>query len=277
MFLPRLLSFVILIILFGLSIFLKNWIGLAIFGGIFTIAAFGLTYEILSMLEKKGCKSYKLTTSMTAAFLIIGIVNNLSYHFLLIIPGILMITMWIQMLNHRKFEEALDRMIHSAAALMMGVLPLSFLIAIYMMGEGTTYSGRWLVVALVLTTKAGDTGAYCVGMLYHKISGGRNHKIVPNISPKKSWEGTIGGCICSIAVSILLFNNGLVNDVIVGMLLFFGGFYGDLVESALKRTCGVKDSGSVIPGMGGVYDVLDSLLLNAPLFYFYLILKNLIY
>lgn len=277
MFLPRLFSFVVLIILFVLSIVLKNWIGLAIFGAIFTLGAFGLTYEILSMLEKTGRKSYKLATSMAAAFLIIGLVSRLSYNFLLIIPSVLMVTMWIQMLNHRRFKESLDRMVNSAAALMMSALPLSFVVAIYMMGEGSTYSGRWLLVALVLTTKAGDTGAYCTGMLFHKISGGRNHKIVPNVSPKKSWEGTIGGCLFSILVSVWLFNTGLANDVIVGILLFFGGFYGDLVESALKRTCGVKDSGAIIPGMGGIYDVLDSLLLNAPLFYFYVILKNLIY
>lgn len=277
MFVPRLFSFIILVTLFVLSIVWKDRIGLAIFGFLFTLGAFGLTYEILTMLEKIGRKSYKLSTAMAAAFLIGGLVCGLGYRFLLIIPAILMVMMWLQMLNHRKFEESLDRLIHSAAALMMSVLPLSFLVSIYMMGEGTTYGGRWLLVAMVLTTKAGDTGAYCTGMLYHKISGGRNHKIVPNISPKKSWEGTIGGCLCSILVSILLFGNGTMNDVILGILLFFGGFYGDLVESAFKRTCGVKDSGAIIPGMGGIYDVLDSLLLNAPIFYFYLVLKNLIY
>lgn len=277
MFVPRLFSFIILVTLFVLSIVWKDRIGLAIFGFLFTLGAFGLTYEILTMLEKIGRKSYKLSTAMAAAFLIAGLVCGLGYRFLLIIPAILMVMMWLQMLNHRKFEESLDRLIHSAAALMMSVLPLSFLVSIYMMGEGTTYGGRWLLVAMVLTTKAGDTGAYCTGMLYHKISGGRNHKIVPNISPKKSWEGTIGGCLCSILVSILLFGNGTMNDVILGILLFFGGFYGDLVESAFKRTCGVKDSGAIIPGMGGIYDVLDSLLLNAPIFYFYLVLKNLIY
>ncbi len=276
MFWPRLFSFVILVTLFVLSIVLKNNIGLGIFGVIFSVAAFGLTYEILSMLEKIGRKSYKLSTSMAAGLLIIGIILDLGFKFLLIVPAILMVTMWFQMLNYKKYEESLDRMINSAAAIMMGVLPLSFLVMIYLMGEGDTYQGRMLLVALVLTTKAGDTGAYCCGMLYNKISKGRNHKIVPNISPKKSWEGTIGGCVCSVIVSILLFKSGLASDIIVGILLFFGGFYGDLVESALKRTCGVKDSGAIIPGMGGVYDVLDSLLLNAPIFYFYLIIKHLI-
>ncbi len=275
MFLPRLFSFIILISLFVTSILLKNQIGLTIFGILFTAGAFGLTYEILSMLENIGRKSYKLAASMTSAMIIVAIFFELGFKFILLIPALFVVIMWLLMLNHRKFEEAADRLVTSSAALMLSALPLSFIIMIYLMGEGTTYQGRMYLIALVLITKSGDTGAYCVGMLYNKLSGGRNHKIVPNISPKKSWEGTIGGCLSSLAVSFVFFDVN-IGSVIVGILLFFGGFYGDLVESALKRTCGVKDSGSIIPGMGGIFDVLDSLLLNAPIFYLFLVMKNLV-
>lgn len=273
MFLPRFFSFILLVSLFVTSILLKNNYGRIIFGTIFSIAAFGLVYEILSMFENIGRKSYKLATSMTASLIILSIICELGFKFTLTIPAFLVVIMLFLMLNYQKYLDSLDRLINSSAAIMIGVLPLAFLPIIYMVGEGTSYQGRKWLIALILITKAGDTGAYCVGVLYNKISKGKNHKIVPNISPKKTWEGTIGGCVVSILVSTLFFNFEF-GAIIIGILLFFGGFYGDLVESALKRVCGVKDSGKIIPGMGGIYDVLDSLLLNAPTFYFFMMLKN---
>jgi phosphatidate cytidylyltransferase len=262
-----------LIGLFSISILLKNIYGRIIFAVIFSIGAFGLVYEVLSMFEKIDKKSYKLATSITGAIIILCIVFELGFKFTIIIPALLVVVMFITLLDHRKYDDSLDRMINSASAIMMTILPLLFLPIIYMVGEGTTYQGREWLIALILITKSGDTGAYCIGMIYNKISGGKNHKIVPNISPKKSWEGTIGGCLSSVAVSICFFDLN-TSAILIGILLFFGGFYGDLAESALKRTCGVKDSGTIIPGMGGIYDVLDSLLLNAPMFYFFMILKN---
>jgi len=65
-----------------------------------------------------------------------------------------------------------------------------------------------------------------------------------------------------------------VELVILGIALFWGGFFGDLSESALKRTCGVKDSGATLPGIGGIMDLLDSLIINAPLFYLFIILTS---
>lgn len=273
MFLPRFFSFILLVGLFLASILVENIYGRLIFGTIFTLAAFGLVYEILSMFENIDRKSYKLATSMTAALIILSIISELGFKFTLVIPAFLVVIMLMMMLDHKKYLESLDRLINSAAAIIIGVLPLAFLPIIYMVGEGTTYQGRMWLIALILITKSGDTGAYCVGVTYNKISGGRNHKIVPNISPKKTWEGTVGGCLSSIIVSSIFFNFELVS-VLIGIFLFFGGFYGDLVESALKRVCGVKDSGKIIPGMGGIYDVLDSLLLNAPMFYFFMMIRN---
>jgi phosphatidate cytidylyltransferase len=99
-----------------------------------------------------------------------------------------------------------------------------------------------------------------------------NHKILPSISPKKSWEGTIAGLVGSVLMSVVLWKylqisgaNAIV-PIVFGVFLFIGGFAGDLAESSLKRICNVKDSGTLVPGMGGVLDVLDSLLLNAPVF-----------
>ena len=106
---------------------------------------------------------------------------------------------------------------------------------------------------------------------------GGNHKIVPSISPKKSWEGTAGGVILSIAVSLLFYwlfcskgigvNAPLGWYIVAAVVLALGSFAGDLTESALKRTCDVKDSGHWIPGMGGAFDVLDSFIYNGILFW----------
>ena len=107
----------------------------------------------------------------------------------------------------------------------------------------------------------GTTGGYIFGMLSAKLLPGGNHKIAPQLSPKKSWEGFIGGVALSVAVSLLFhhFNGGNISEYIIfALLLGVCSFFGDVTESGLKRVCGVKDSGNWIPGMGGAFDVLDS-------------------
>ena len=109
-----------------------------------------------------------------------------------------------------------------------------------------------------------------------------NHKICPSISPKKSWEGTVGGLLFSVGVSLIFwkiyaeapfcrmpFQNlgtSIWWYITAGVVLGIGSLAGDLTESALKRSAGVKDSGVIIPGMGGVFDVLDSFIYNGALF-----------
>ena len=131
-------------------------------------------------------------------------------------------------------------------------------------------AGYWLFF-LCLVTKATDTGGYIVGTLTAKLPGG-NHKIAPTVSPKKSWEGLVGGFLLSLAVAwaFCRFGNTGVTlrwHMIAGAVLSIGSFFGDLTESAIKRMCGVKDSGGFVPGMGGAFDVLDSFLYNGMLFW----------
>ncbi|MSR41179.1 MAG: CDP-archaeol synthase [Phycisphaerales bacterium] len=127
----------------------------------------------------------------------------------------------------------------------------------------------WFLVAALLTTKSSDIGAYAVGCTIGR------HKLIPWLSPGKSWEGFIGGIATSALVAALFahFGNASLapNDqlpvtfaAIVGAFLGCTGQCGDLCESALKRDAGAKDSGNLLPGMGGVLDVLDSLLLAGP-------------
>lgn len=113
-----------------------------------------------------------------------------------------------------------------------------------------------------------DTGAYLSGMTL-----GRN-KLFERISPKKTWEGSIGGAILSLVIayciSLFFTDLSLLHWLIVALIIVIFGSLGDLVESLLKRSLHVKDSGNILPGHGGILDRFDGLLLSAPLVYCYL-------
>jgi phosphatidate cytidylyltransferase len=133
--------------------------------------------------------------------------------------------------------------------------------------------GEFLIFGLFLITWAADTGAYYVG-----TSVGR-HKLAPSISPNKTVEGAAGGLMAATLTAFLvqawfLPSLTVVDCLAVACLLTVAGLLGDLAESAMKRGAGVKDSGSIIPGHGGMLDRLDSLLFTAPAFYYYVSLAK---
>ncbi len=130
--------------------------------------------------------------------------------------------------------------------------------------------GTQLTFALVLAIWACDSSAFILGTLYGK------KKIMPNISPKKSWVGSISGFLASIAVFILFHSQGWLGDIFslkdVLAFAFIVGFFGqlgDFTESMLKRDAGVKDSGTLLAGHGGVLDRADSLIFAMPSTYIY--------
>ena len=132
--------------------------------------------------------------------------------------------------------------------------------------------GRFYVLYFILVTKFSDTGAYAIGSLLGR------HKLVPSISPGKTWEGLAGALAVSTVASLVFaqaFATRLpgmtpTHAVVLGVTLGATAVVGDLIESLFKREGGVKDSGRMFPGIGGILDLLDSLLFNAPLMYLYL-------
>jgi phosphatidate cytidylyltransferase len=133
-------------------------------------------------------------------------------------------------------------------------------------------NGKYYVLYFILVTKFSDTGAYVVGSLIGK------HKMIPRISPAKTWEGFGGAIVVSTGAS-LVFTHFLgdkmpgmtpLHAIVLGVVLSSSAVIGDLIESLFKREAGVKDSGSFFPGIGGILDLLDSLLFNAPIMYLYL-------
>lgn len=149
-------------------------------------------------------------------------------------------------------------------------LPFSFALGIPSVGE----SGfGWEVFMLFVLIWSSDSFAYFAGRMFGK------HKMAPTISPKKTWEGFIGGVVCTLILGFFIEQNMpelRANWIIMGLLVSIFAPLGDLVESQLKRTFGVKDSGNIIPGHGGVLDRLDSFIICAPVVYLYFVLDNIL-
>lgn len=152
-------------------------------------------------------------------------------------------------------------------SLMLGVLyPVPW--------QGVPQEGRWWLVYLILVTKITDVGAYFVGRLWGK------HKLSPTLSPGKTVEGAIAGFIAAVLASMLIQYSGshffgmrfalsFTESVWLGMMIGVFGQIGDLAESLLKRDAVVKDS-NTLPGLGGVLDMVDSLLFTTPIVYFFI-------
>ncbi len=166
----------------------------------------------------------------------------------------------------------LEQSLRDGAMTLFGVLYLGLTLGPLSMTR-LLPQGEWLIFFLLLVTWASDTGAYYVGTVYGR------HRLAPTISPKKTVEGLVGGLIGAIIVAyavrwwFLPELSGL-DCLLLAMLLTITGLWGDLTESAMKRGVGIKDSGGILPGHGGMLDRLDSLLFAAPAFYYYITMAS---
>jgi phosphatidate cytidylyltransferase len=130
------------------------------------------------------------------------------------------------------------------------------------------FDGRFYVLYFILVTKFSDLGAYTVGSMIGR------HKMIPRISPGKTWEGVAGGVAAAIVMAAVahywFFRELPLKFALpLAVVMTVVGIFGDLAESALKRGAGAKDAATILPGHGGLLDRLDSLLFNAPLIYYF--------
>ena len=171
---------------------------------------------------------------------------------------------------YTKNKNAVHDLSYTMLGQMYVALPLSMInvLAFRTATDGNIHFYYLLPLSVFIFLWTSDTGAYCVGSLFGK------HKLFPRISPAKSWEGSIGGgvlvLVAAFLVSLLDQNHGNLSGLNtlqwlgLGLVVTISGTWGALVESLIKRTLGIKDSGTILPGHGGMLDRFDSSLLAIP-------------
>ncbi len=185
-----------------------------------------------------------------------------------VLVPVLLVTLFVFMSVPLVARIPLSQLVTQVSLALFGVLYLGLTLS-YVVWTRQLPQGEWLVFLLLLITWAGDTGAYFVGTCCGR------HALAPRISPKKTLEGLAGG-LSGAMIAAFMARWGFMPDlssldcILMSVLLTGFGLWGDLAESAIKRSAGVKDSGGVLPGHGGMLDRLDSLLFAAPAFYYYL-------
>ena len=268
----RCLSSIVSIIITALAI-VNEWLFVAMIAGL----TLGGLYEFFYMIKKKGIPIYSYVGIFIGFLIPASIYTHFeltkNWELLFVVFGLLMLLLL-------QFGRQDNRnAILGISTTLFGVLYVSwffsFLVKIRFLipnldGTASLY-GVKLLGFIVLVTKMGDIGALLVGSVWGK------HPLLPNVSPNKSVEGCLGSFIFSTLAAVLgkslmpeFLNFPLIQVALMGA--FFGGMgqLGDLSESLIKRDCNFKDSGKLLPGMGGVLDIIDSLLFSAPAFYLYM-------
>lgn len=197
--------------------------------------------------------------------------------FAVMMPYVLTIIYLLISELYAKNRDAVNNMAYTMLGQMYIAMPLALInvLAFHRDANGD-FSGydKLLPLSVFILLWANDTGAYCFGSLFGK------HKLFPRISPGKTWEGSIGGGIFAVVIAGVIgyfANNGAEPHSLnewqwlgLGAVIVIFGTWGDLVESLFKRTIGVKDSGKILPGHGGMMDRFDSSLLAIPAAVIYL-------
>lgn len=240
----------------------------------------GTQYEYYLMIQNTGVKSQFIPGMVTGAtaYIISTLIaaGIVPWKFLLVIIPMIILIMVIEL--YRRDDKPFDSLAHTLFSIIYTVLPFSmFPFSAFshtgldsLLPHGITAFSPGIIVGFFILLWTNDSGAYLVG-----ISIGR-HRLMKRISPKKSWEGFLGGLILAAVVAWLLSGwLGVVDRmtwIIISIIISIAGTYGDLVESMLKRSIGVKDSGNIMPGHGGFLDRFDSAVLSFPLVFLFITL-----
>ena len=226
-------------------------------------------YEFYRMASARG-----IHPNMVLGIVLGALVVMEFYHRLTLGPGpIFLITasMILIMVARLFSPRPVDGAIVDITSTLFGVFYVAMLFA-FQVGIRTSEDGKQWLVFLYFIIWASDIGAYSIGIPFGK------HRLYEKISPKKSIEGLIGALAAAAGMALLcrvwfMPAIGMTEAVVIALALAVAGTIGDLVESLFKRDAGVKDSGGIIPGHGGILDRMDSMLFAAPVLYYYIWMK----
>ncbi|MCR5821249.1 MAG: phosphatidate cytidylyltransferase [Bacteroidaceae bacterium] len=245
------------------------------FAILFTVVTALSIWEFCGLVNtREGIDVNRLITTTAGAYLFVAFfamaagVGGLQLLPLLFLPWLITVIYLFVGELYLKREDPLNNWAYAMLSQIYVALPFGLLAILY-------FSYGWFIpLAVFIFLWCSDTGAYCTGSLIGR------HRLFPRISPKKSWEGSIGGGVVALAASQLIAWLGPEVSMADGTIVVFGltalqwagfalvvvvfGTWGDLVESLLKRHLGVKDSGNILPGHGGMLDRFDSSLLAIP-------------
>ena len=249
------------------------------------ICVFGLIalWEFYRMLDHRGLPNFKVTALICGAVMLGGSFYYFakmgparSYDFEVAVLVFFLLTVFArQMFARLRDDEPLQTMAYTLFGLLYVLWLFNFMTKIVYLtprSSSVAVTGQFYCLYLIAVTKFSDMGAYLVGSAVGR------HLMIPHISAKKTWEGFFGALAFALLASLILFKLmpghlaalNWTHATVLGLLLGFAAVVGDLAESIIKRSTGVKDSGNFLPGIGGALDLVDSLLFTAPLLFFYL-------
>lgn len=244
--------------------------------GLLLFTGFG-TWEFYGLLEAgKMPVSKKWGTASGLIFIVatwFHMIGSVSHNLLWCILLLVIISNFFRILAYPNLRKGLESCMGTILGIVYVPLLWSFVVRLFL--SGNLSEPGWAAFYVILCMKMADSGGYFFGTRFGK------HKLAPTISPKKSWEGLVGGIIFCVAVNLiwLIVSQGRINSTIsfsfvhalaLGFLFPIVGTLGDLVESMFKRAVNVKDSNTMVYGLGGILDMIDSILFAAPMLYIYI-------
>ena len=243
------------------------------FVGLFAVCTILTTLEYTGLVNKyKGTNVSRLWATIAAftfyaAIVGLSVTPGESAGIILFLPFIFTVIVILVYELYRQKPSPINDLAHTFFPLIYIALPYGLLsfVAFNVQGPGTGYKPG-IPLALFIFLWCNDVGAYCTGCTIGK------HKLFERISPKKTWEGSIGGAVLTIVAAILIYRLlhpmymylPLTGWIIMALIVVISGTLGDLTESLIKREMGIKDSGKILPGHGGMLDRFDSALLAIP-------------
>ena len=262
-FVKRTITGVVFVILIIGSVILSQWV----FAALFFLIAIGGLFEFLRISKALGGKVSKTVLLLSAVFLY-ALITSVTFGYfssdaliygLLIFPFIAIFELF------RDNDSPLSNVSHTIAGLLWIVLPLALLNGFFNSNPEVAWSHSGALLGFFLILWIYDSGAYIAGSMLGR------HKMMERISPKKSWEGFAGGAVLGFLTAFLISASftefSLGQWMIIALMIIIFGTLGDFIESMLKRSAGIKDSGNILPGHGGILDRFDAVFIAAPVIF----------